>query len=106
MIQYTGVDAESSKSWKRCSAHVYISRLVKVLQISDRREGFPVTPTQPAATCLGAELQSRVSIDNQMLRINVSNGDTCFSAINIVAPKKDSSETSEKQVSSLLIDTI
>ncbi|CAA0818561.1 Unknown protein [Striga hermonthica] len=30
---------QSEKSWKRSSAHVYISRLIKVLQIPENREG-------------------------------------------------------------------
>ncbi|XP_057794819.1 uncharacterized protein LOC131011082 isoform X2 [Salvia miltiorrhiza] len=82
--KHTRVGPESNKLWKRCSAHVYISRLIKVLQISDRKEGMPVKPTQPT-TCQGA--------DNQMQRINGRNGDTYFSGIDIVAAEKDSTET-------------
>ncbi|KAL1533301.1 hypothetical protein AAHA92_33204 [Salvia divinorum] len=81
--KHTRVATESNNSWKRCSAHVYISRLIKVLQISDRKEGLPVKPTQPT-TCRDS--------DNQMLRINGRNGDTYFSAIDIVAAEKGSSE--------------
>ncbi|KAG6390672.1 hypothetical protein SASPL_148411 [Salvia splendens] len=81
--KHTRVATESNNSWKRCSAHIYISRLIKVLQISDRKEGLPVKPTQPT-TCRGS--------DNQMLRINGRNGDTYFSAIDIDAAEKGSSE--------------
>ena len=45
MIQHTRVAAESNKSWKRCSSHVYITRLIRVLQISDRKEEWPIPPT-------------------------------------------------------------
>ncbi|KAK9271428.1 hypothetical protein L1049_027019 [Liquidambar formosana] len=34
------------KSWKRCAAHVYISRLIQVLQISERKERLPIQPNQ------------------------------------------------------------
>ncbi|XP_042035839.1 uncharacterized protein LOC121782171 [Salvia splendens] len=77
--KHTRVATESNNSRKRCSAHVYISRLIKVLQISDRKEGLPVKPAQPT--------NFRGS-DNQMGR----NGDTYFSAIDIDAAEKGSSE--------------
>lgn len=82
---------ESNMSWKRCSAHVYISRLIKVLQISDRKEELPVQPTQ-STTCGGAERQPSVSIHNQMPRINGRNGDAYFSAIDLFSAKKDLSD--------------
>lgn len=81
MIQHTGVAAESNKSWKRCSSHVYISRLIKVLQISDRKEGWAIQPT------------SFQNADNQILRTNGRNCNTYFSAIDLEAAEKDSSET-------------
>ncbi|KAL3845319.1 hypothetical protein ACJIZ3_002722 [Penstemon smallii] len=39
--KYPQIVVESKKSWKRCSAHVYISRLIKDLQISkgERKDG-------------------------------------------------------------------
>ncbi|KAL3640975.1 hypothetical protein CASFOL_015943 [Castilleja foliolosa] len=41
------VAVQSNKSWKRSSAHIYISRLIKVLQISEKNdEGSPQKPTQ------------------------------------------------------------
>ncbi|KAH6763778.1 hypothetical protein C2S52_012631 [Perilla frutescens var. hirtella] len=90
----TGIANKSSKSWKRCSAHVYISRLINVLRISDRKEGLLVQPTTQSTTCGGAELQPpEKSIHNQMPRINGRNGDAYFSAIDHFAAKKDSSET-------------
>lgn len=121
MFQYTRVATKPNKSWKRCSAHVYISRLIKVLKISEREEGSPVTPTQPTTSGC-AELQAHA-------RINGRNGDTHFSALDIFHAKKDSSEIqngifhkrpiqdqqmasetsaicSSKQVSSLLIPSI
>lgn len=33
-------------SWKRCAAHVYISRLIKVLQISEEKETQPLDTSQ------------------------------------------------------------
>ncbi|KAL8514697.1 hypothetical protein ACS0TY_013690 [Phlomoides rotata] len=53
----TPVSVESKNSWKRCTAHVYISRLIKVLQISQRKESLPEKPTQLLTACGGAELQ-------------------------------------------------
>lgn len=91
MIQHTRVAVESKKSWKRCSAHVYISRLIKVLQISDRKEGLPEKPTQ-LTTCGSAELQPRVSTHNQITGINGRNGGASFSGIDDSAVQKDSSE--------------
>lgn len=37
---------DAKKSWKKCSAHVYISRLIKVLQITEGKDGSPLQPTQ------------------------------------------------------------
>lgn len=85
MIQYTRVPTKSNKSWKRCSAHVYISRLIKVLKLSEVEEGSQVKPTQLTA-CGGAELLSHVRIDGR-------NEGTHFSAIDVFHAKKDSSET-------------
>lgn len=67
LFQYTRVEVESKKSWKRCSAHVYIGRLIKVLQVSERKEGLlPEKPTQ-VITCEGADLWTHhASIHNQM----------------------------------------
>ncbi|CAL5415988.1 unnamed protein product [Camellia sinensis] len=35
-----------NKPWKRCSAHVYVSRLIKVLQITEKKDVLPVLATQ------------------------------------------------------------
>ncbi|KAF5962033.1 hypothetical protein HYC85_003242 [Camellia sinensis] len=35
-----------NKPWKRCSAHVYVSRLIKVLQITEKKDMLPVLATQ------------------------------------------------------------
>ncbi|THG12122.1 hypothetical protein TEA_027214 [Camellia sinensis var. sinensis] len=38
--------ARKKKSWKRCSAHVYICRLIKVLEIAEKTDRLPMQPTQ------------------------------------------------------------
>ncbi|KAI3464840.1 hypothetical protein Pfo_021503 [Paulownia fortunei] len=89
--KYTQVAVESKKSWKRSSAHVYISRLIKVLQISERKEGLLEKPTQVTA-CGGAELQPHVSTHNQMTGVNGRNGGVSFNGIAPAAAEKDSAE--------------
>lgn len=36
---------KKKNEWKRCSAHVYISRLIKVFQIKEEKDSLPVQPT-------------------------------------------------------------
>ncbi|KAL8524067.1 hypothetical protein ACS0TY_013874 [Phlomoides rotata] len=79
----TPVSVESKNSWKRCTAHVYISRLIKVLQISQRKESLPEKPTQLLTACGGAELQL---CGNQIAGRN--------SGASSSGIQKDSSETS------------
>lgn len=40
-VQYAPVSVQSKKSWKRCTAHMYISRLIKVMQVSERKKSLP-----------------------------------------------------------------
>uniref|UniRef100_A0A5B6ZW64 Uncharacterized protein n=1 Tax=Davidia involucrata TaxID=16924 RepID=A0A5B6ZW64_DAVIN len=40
------VPIDRKKSWKRCSAHVFISNLIKVLQIGERKDKLPMQPIQ------------------------------------------------------------
>ncbi|KAL0438428.1 UNVERIFIED_CONTAM: hypothetical protein Slati_2325800 [Sesamum latifolium] len=87
-IMCTQAAAGSERTWKRCSAHVHISRLIKVLQVSERKEGLLEKPTR-LTTCGGAELQPPVSTHNQMTGMNSGvpfNGATCSTA------EKDSAE--------------
>ncbi|XP_011083549.1 uncharacterized protein LOC105166037 isoform X2 [Sesamum indicum] len=84
----TQAAAGSKRTWKRCSVHVHISRLIKVLQVSERKEGLLEKPTR-LTTCGGAELRPPVSTHNQMTGMNSGmpfNGATCSTA------EKDSAE--------------
>ncbi|KAM7517263.1 hypothetical protein LguiA_006846 [Lonicera macranthoides] len=38
---------KKKNEWKRCSAHVYISHLIKVFQIKEGKDSLPVQPTTP-----------------------------------------------------------
>lgn len=38
---------KKKNEWKRCSAHVYISRLIKVFQITEGKDWLPIQPTTP-----------------------------------------------------------
>ncbi|PIM99490.1 hypothetical protein CDL12_28018 [Handroanthus impetiginosus] len=67
--KYTRAPVESKTLWKKCSAHVYISRLIKVLQISERKDGLLEKPTQ-LTTCEGAELRPHVSSHNETMGIH------------------------------------
>ncbi|XP_058219194.1 uncharacterized protein LOC131329831 isoform X3 [Rhododendron vialii] len=44
------------KSWKRCSAHVYISRLIKVLQIAEKTDRSPAQLTSNEESKQGVRL--------------------------------------------------
>lgn len=43
-IQGSGVTVSKKQPWKRCAAHVHISRLIRELQSSDREERFSIQP--------------------------------------------------------------
>ncbi|KAK6131298.1 hypothetical protein DH2020_034969 [Rehmannia glutinosa] len=80
--KYTRVAVESKKTWKRSSAHVYISRLIKVLQISEGKELSLEKPTQLTT-----------SVDaHQMTGINGRNGGLSFNGIDPAAEKDSSAE--------------
>ncbi|KAK4429373.1 hypothetical protein Salat_1237700 [Sesamum alatum] len=86
--RHTQAAVGSKRTWKRCSAHVCISRLIKVLQVSETKEGLLEKPTR-LTTCDGAELRPPASIHNQMTGMNSGvsfNGATCSTA------EKDSAE--------------
>ncbi|KAL2503982.1 hypothetical protein Adt_19603 [Abeliophyllum distichum] len=82
---------ESKKSWKKCSAHVYITRLIKVLQISERKDGLQENPTHSSQN-EGLNLGPLVSVDS---KTNAGNGSNCiasFSNITHSAAEKNSAE--------------
>ncbi|KAL0360553.1 UNVERIFIED_CONTAM: hypothetical protein Sradi_3739800 [Sesamum radiatum] len=81
-LKCTQAAAGSERTWKRCSAHVHISRLIKVLQVSEKKEGLLEKPTR-LTTCGGAELCLPVSTHNQMTGMNSGvpfSGATCSTA--------------------------
>ncbi|KAL0323191.1 UNVERIFIED_CONTAM: hypothetical protein Sangu_1938400 [Sesamum angustifolium] len=66
-IHYRGVLLEPKKSRKRCSTHVYIANLVKVLGNPERNTGLLQKPSQLTEG-------PHVSIDNQKLAVNGRHG--------------------------------
>ncbi|KAL0325863.1 UNVERIFIED_CONTAM: hypothetical protein Sradi_5155600 [Sesamum radiatum] len=84
----TQAAAGSKRTWKRCSAHVHISRLIKVLQVSETKEGLLERPTR-LTTCVGAELQPPVSTHNQMTGMNSG---VPFNGVTSSTAEKDSAE--------------
>ncbi|KAL0369141.1 UNVERIFIED_CONTAM: hypothetical protein Scaly_1133000 [Sesamum calycinum] len=76
-IHYRGVLLEPKKSRKRCSTHVYIANLVKVLGNPERNTGLLQKPSQ-LTTTRGLEKGPHVSIDNQKLAVNGRHGGLPF----------------------------
>ncbi|XP_020548296.1 uncharacterized protein LOC105159342 isoform X2 [Sesamum indicum] len=76
-IHYCRVAVEPKKSRKRCSTHVYIANLVKVLGNPGRNTGSLQKPSQ-STTTRGLEKGPHVSIDNQKLAINGRHGGLPF----------------------------
>ncbi|KAL3840222.1 hypothetical protein ACJIZ3_024813 [Penstemon smallii] len=68
------VVGESKNSWKRCSAHVYISRLINVLKISETKEGrLSEKPTQSMCGNLNSaadsgEIQNAILLHKRLLQ--------------------------------------
>ncbi|KAG8377918.1 hypothetical protein BUALT_Bualt08G0083500 [Buddleja alternifolia] len=87
--KYPQAAVESKKSWKRCAAQVYIGRLIKVLQISEKKEGLLEKPTQ-LAICGGAEPRPHTSTHNQTRGINGRNGAVSFNGIRHFDTEKSS----------------
>ncbi|KAI3460397.1 hypothetical protein Pfo_017060 [Paulownia fortunei] len=90
-VHYPRVVLEPKKSWKRCSAHVYIARLIKVLQKSERNKGLLQKPTQ-LTTSGGVEQGPHVSIDNQKMGINGAHGVLSFNGFTHSASEKNSAD--------------
>ncbi|KAL2468249.1 uncharacterized protein Fot_51774 [Forsythia ovata] len=82
---------ESKKSWKKCSAHVYITRLIKVLQITERKDGLQEKPAHSSQN-EGLNLGPLVSVDSQTNARNGSNCVASFSNITHSAAEKNSAE--------------
>lgn len=59
------VKAEPMRLWKRCSAHIYICHLIKVMQVSDGKEGLPGTTFEPGL---------HINIDYQKNGIDYASG--------------------------------
>ncbi|KAK4434617.1 hypothetical protein Salat_0624500 [Sesamum alatum] len=76
-IHYHQVVLEPKKSRKRCSTHMYIAHLVKVLQKPERNIGLLQKPSHITTTG-GLEKGSHASIDNQKMAINGRHGDLPF----------------------------
>ncbi|XP_073019245.1 uncharacterized protein [Primulina eburnea] len=102
------VQAEPMRLRKRCSAHIYICHLIKVMQVSDRKEGLPGTLFEPG---------SHINIEYQKNGIDHTSGPLSFSVSSIQdtillhkslfqdqqqASKMHASCSSLKQVSSLV----
>ncbi|XP_075495443.1 uncharacterized protein LOC142532828 isoform X2 [Primulina tabacum] len=68
------VEVEPMRLRKRCSAHVYISYLIKVMQVLDRKEGLPETRFEPGP---------HISIDYQKNGIDYTSGDLSSSVSSI-----------------------
>lgn len=80
---------ESKKSWKRCSTHVCITRLIKVLQKSETSKGLLLKPTHLTTTSGGVEQRLHVSFDNQKRGINSAYGVLPFNGFTQSASEKD-----------------
>ncbi|CAI9777889.1 unnamed protein product [Fraxinus pennsylvanica] len=91
MSQDSRVPFESKKSWKKWSAHVYIARLIKALQITERKDGLQEKPTHSSAN-EGLNLWPCVSVNSQTNRRNGSNCVASFNNVAHSAAEKNSAE--------------
>ncbi|XP_073305279.1 uncharacterized protein [Primulina huaijiensis] len=68
------VKAEPMRLRRRCSAHIYICHLIKVMQVSDRKEGLPGTLFEPGP---------HINIEYQRNGIDHTSGPLSFSVSSI-----------------------
>ncbi|XP_075483467.1 uncharacterized protein LOC142523640 isoform X3 [Primulina tabacum] len=68
------VKAEPMRLRKRCSAHIYICHFIKVMQVSDRKEGLPGTLFEPGP---------HINIEYQKNGIDHTSGPLSFSVSSI-----------------------
>ncbi|PIN08935.1 hypothetical protein CDL12_18482 [Handroanthus impetiginosus] len=89
--QYSQLVFEPKKSWKKCSTHVYIARLINDFQKSARKDGLLQKPIQ-LTTNGGIEQQPHVSIDNQNRDVRGPHGVLPFNGFTHSASEKDSAD--------------
>lgn len=88
---------DAKKSWKKCSAHVYISRLIKVLQITEGKDGSPLQPTQ-LTTHEG--LKQGASEANK-LQVVIKNGST--GAVSTIGVARSAADKSLNEVNNAIL---
>lgn len=95
IIQDSRGPVARKKSWKRCSAHVYISRLIKVLQIAEK------TDRSPAQFTSNEESKQGVRLTTENLH-GVRNGMNGFVSGHSVVASAAENNTNEVRNGSLL----
>ncbi|XP_022857999.1 uncharacterized protein LOC111378939 isoform X1 [Olea europaea var. sylvestris] len=98
MSQDSQVPIELKKSWKKCCAHVYITRLIKVLQLSERKDGLQEKPAHSSQN-ERLNLQPRASVDSQT---NAINGSNCVASFNYMAHSTSEKNSADIQNAILL----
>lgn len=91
MSQDSQVPIDLKKSWKKCCAHVYITRLIKVLQLSERKDGLQEKPAHSSQN-ERLHLRPRASVDSQTNAINGSNSVASFNNMAHSTSEKNSAD--------------